>query len=74
MSPSTEYINETTFLIKNADILPKLVYILSLLDKFFRDCTVGSKVIRALAIMLVVFLWFDCQFLSSHACYKQCKA
>ena len=31
--------------------------------------TVGSKIIRALAILLAIFLWFDCQFLSSHACY-----
>ena len=30
-------------------------------------CTVGSKIIRAIAI----FLYFDCQFLLSHACYKQ---
>ena len=29
--------------------------------------TVGSKIIWALAIILVIFLWFDCQFLSSHA-------
>ena len=36
--------------------------------------TVGSKIIRALAIVLFIFLWFDCQFLSAHACYKQYKA
>ena len=36
--------------------------------------TVGSKIIRALAIVLAIFLWFDWQFLSSHACYKQSKA
>ena len=35
--------------------------------------TVGSKIIRALAIMLAFCLWFDCQFLSFHA-YKQHKA
>ena len=36
--------------------------------------TVGSKIIRALAIILATFLSFDCQFLSSHACNKQYKA
>ena len=39
-----------------------------------RAFTVGSKIIRALEIILAIFLWFDCQFLSSHACYKQYKA
>ena len=33
--------------------------------------TVGSKIIRALVIILAIFLWFDCQFLSSCACCKQ---
>ena len=33
--------------------------------------TVRSKLIRALVVMLVIFLSFKCQFLSSHACYKQ---
>ena len=36
-------------------------------------CTVGSKIIRTLAIILGIFLWFDYQFLSFHACYKQYK-
>ena len=36
--------------------------------------TVGSKIIRTLAIMHAIFFWFDCQFLSSHACFKQYKA
>ena len=36
--------------------------------------TVGSKINGALAILLANFLSFDCQFLSSHACYKQYKA
>ena len=36
--------------------------------------TVGSKIIRALVIILAIFLSFDCQFLSSHTCYKQYKA
>ena len=27
----------------------------------------------ALATKIVIFLWFDCKFLSSHACYKQYK-
>ena len=34
---------------------------------------VGSKIIRALAIIFVIFLWFDCQILS-HVCYEQYKA
>ena len=34
---------------------------------------VGSKIIRALSIILAVFLWFDCHFLSSDACCKQHK-
>ena len=29
----------------------------------FLKCTVGSKIIRAVAIILVIFLWFDSQFL-----------
>ena len=31
---------------------------------FFFSCThtVGSKIIRALAIVLAIFFWFDCQF------------
>ena len=37
-------------------------------------CTIGSKIIRALAIIFMIFLCFDCKFLSSHACYKQYKA
>ena len=32
--------------------------------------TVDSKTIRALATILTIFFWFDCQFLSSNACYK----
>ena len=36
--------------------------------------TVGRKVIRALAIILAIFLWFDYQLLFYHACYKQYKA
>ena len=35
---------------------------------------VNSKRIRAFGIILEIFLWFDCQFLSSHACYKQQRA
>ena len=35
---------------------------------------VGSKIIRTLAIIHVIFLWFHCQFLASWACYKQYKA
>ena len=38
------------------------------------NTTVGSKIIPALAIMLEIFLWFDSQFLTPHACYKECKA
>ena len=32
-----------------------------------------NKIIRTLAIILAIFLWYDYQFLSSHACYKQPK-
>ena len=32
------------------------------------------KITRALEIILVNFIWFDSQFLSLHACYKQYKA
>ena len=32
--------------------------------------TVGSKIIRALAIVLAIFLWFDWNLLTFHACYK----
>ena len=38
------------------------------------EIIVGNKIIRALSIILATFLCFDCQFLSSHACYKQHKA
>ena len=31
----------------------------------------ATKIIRALAIVLVNFLSFDCQFLLSHACIKK---
>ena len=37
------------------------------------DSTVDSKIIRALAIVLPIFHWFDYQFLSSHTYYKQYK-
>ena len=36
--------------------------------------TVGKKSIRALAIVLAIFLCFECQFLSFYACYKEYKA
>ena len=35
---------------------------------------IGNKIIRALAIILAVFVCFDCQFLSSHACYEKYEA
>ena len=35
--------------------------------------TVSSKISRALAIIIPIFLCFDCQFSSSHAYYKQHK-
>ena len=35
--------------------------------------TVGSKIIRALAIILKILLWFDWQFLPFRGCYKQYK-
>ena len=38
------------------------------------DGTVGRKIIRVFAIVLAIFLWYDCQFLFSHACYKQYEA
>ena len=44
------------------------------IDFFSFCCTVGSKIIRALAIVLATFLCFDCQFLSSLACYILHKA
>ena len=37
------------------------------IEKYLAMPTVGSKNIRALAIILAIFLWFDCQ---SHASYK----
>ena len=36
--------------------------------------TVGKKSIRALEIVLAIFLCFECQFLSFYACYKEYKA
>ena len=36
--------------------------------------TIGSKVIRALDIILAIFLRFKYQFLSSHAFYEQNNA
>ena len=38
---------------------------------FYAVC---SKIIRALAIMHVIFLWFACKYLICHACCKQYKA
>ena len=37
------------------------------LRKMIVEITVGSKIIRALAVILAIFLWLDCQFLSSDA-------
>ena len=36
--------------------------------------TVGKKSIRALEMVLAIFLCFECQFLSFYACYKEYKA
>ena len=36
-------------------------------------CTVGSKIIRALEIVLAIFLWFTCLFLLSHAVISSIK-
>ena len=36
--------------------------------------TVDSKIIQTFLIILAILLRFDCQFLSSRACYKQYKA
>ena len=44
------------------------------LSFFLWEHTVGSKIIWALAIVLAIFLWLHCQFLLSHAYYKQYKA
>ena len=41
--------------------------------RIFRWSTVGSKIIRALATILVIFFWYDRQFCHYHACYKQYK-
>ena len=35
--------------------------------------TVGKKSIRALEIVLAIFLCFECQFLSFYACYEEYK-
>ena len=37
-------------------------------------CTPRQKSIRALEIVLAIFLCFECQFLSFYACYKEYKA
>ena len=34
------------------------------------EVTADSKIIPALVTVLMIFLWFDCQFLASHAYYK----
>ena len=46
------------------------------LKKKYREysLTDGSKSIQALAIMLVIFLWFDHQFYNHHAFYEKYKA
>ena len=36
--------------------------------------TPRQKSIRALEIVLAIFLCFECQFLSFYACYKEYKA
>ena len=43
-------------------------------NNFAADCTVGSIIIQAYAIIPAIFLWFDCKFLQSYAWYKQYKA
>ena len=40
----------------------------------FHRITFGSKIIRALAIILAIFLWFECQFLPSHVCLNSMKS
>ena len=52
---------------------------LTFLKKYFSKIlgkllTVGKKSIRALKIVLAIFLCFECQFLSFYACYKEYKA
>ena len=37
-------------------------------------CIVDGKIIRALSMILAIFLLFECQFLSSYSCFKQHKA
>ena len=39
-----------------------------------KQFAVSNKIIGALGIIVVIFSWFDCQFLSFHACYKQYEA
>ena len=43
-------------------------------DIFQWHITVGHKITLPLAIILAIFLWFACHFLSSHACYKEYEA
>ena len=41
---------------------------------YFIEDTPRQKSIRALEIVLAIFLCFECQFLSFYACYKEYKA
>ena len=55
------------------DFLIYLLYIFFLLIAMKSLCTVDSKIIRALEIILAIILWLYCQFLSSQTYYKQYK-
>ena len=76
-TPDTTKISQTPLIIVyifSKEELKLPIVMITVITILFYKCTDGSKFIRALAIILAIFLWFDCQFLLPHACYKQYKA
>ena len=53
---------------KNVDIVKQ--YFMNSL-RFMNSLSLRLEIIRALAIILAISLWFDCNFLSLHVNYKQ---
>ena len=63
-----------TFLMSKQLLIQKITLIYQRRHNSKPSGTVGNKIIQALAVILAIFLCFDCQFLSSHALFKQYKA
>ena len=70
----TKHCTKFDFLSDNFHIWHPIWILIKADLKRYNVRTVGSKIIRALAIILEIFLWFNCQFLLSHVFCKLYKA